>query len=991
MRGMSPQPESPTRGPQRCIGRQRPVSRCFGVVLLLILAQSVLIVAPTCASAADRKQQLTEARKLWQKGNYDEALELYEAMRPAGTDLPAIAIGQSRCLEAQGEWDRAEEVLEGAVRRVPDNAPLLARIGEVHLARGRYDLCAKAVEQALEIDADLPAVRLLQADLWTATGNLKKADDGYRWFVRYYNKAQPTDAETLMLVARGSAQYARWHGVSQVFNFVVNTLCPDALKDDPDCWQAHYMSGMLLLEKFNRPQAIPDLRNALTINPRASEVQAALAQAALQEHSLADADQFANRALEMNVNQIAALLVRADLRLDEGDLEEATHCIDRALTVNPRDERALARRAALFLLQDGIPSDEEFDELFGKLDKISEARLSHPSRFSALVTDLAKQNPHPGVFLGALGEKLEARKKYGPAERCYRQAVASMPQLSGPRTDLGLLYMRIGKNAEASKILDKAFDADPYHVRVSNMRKVLKLLDGYETIMTDHFVIRVDGQADRILGRYMAEYLEEQYPIIVKQFGFEPPTRTQFEIFNKAKGLSAHQWFSARMVGLPWIQTIGASTGMIVALASPTATDKPFNWARVVRHEFVHIVTLQQTDFNIPHWYTEALAVGVEGFPRPEDWNQLLLKRSAEGTLLDLETINRGFTHPKSPDDWTLAYCQSQLYSQYLTERFGADANSRLLDAFRENLTTEAAIEKVFRVDRVDFESGYRKYINAILSQLKSGGREEPVTLEDAEAAHEADPDSVPTAARYAQELMKAGRRKEARALAEEALEKNRSEPLAAVVMAQLELRGEDPESAARWLEPALDPDHPHPRVLETLAEVRIRQEKPAEAAELYVLGLKHEPGRVAWLKSLAAALLITGDTARLKETLEKIALIDGEDASVRQKLARMSLDEKKYEDAVRFGRMALEVDVVDLDTHRILGEAYGALGEAARSAAEWSVALELKPDDPELIVELARSEAAAGRQEAAIKRVDELLSRRPDFAPAQNLRQKLK
>ena len=31
------------------------------------------------------------------------------------------------------------------------------------------------------------------------------------------------------------------------------------------------------------------------------------------------------------------------------------------------------------------------------------------------------------------------------------------------------------------------------------------------------------------------------------------------------------------MVGLPWIQTIGASTGMIVALASPTAVDKPFN------------------------------------------------------------------------------------------------------------------------------------------------------------------------------------------------------------------------------------------------------------------------------------------------------------------------------------------------------------------------------------------------------------------------------
>src|SRR6185369_12870205 len=122
-----------------------------------------------------------------------------------------------------------------------------------------------------------------------------------------------------------------------------------------------------------------------------------------------------------------------------------------------------------------------------------------------------------------LGSKLELRKKFDLAERCYRQAIVSMPQLSAPRSDLGMLYMRVGRNGEAGKILDKAFEADPYHVRVSNMRKVLKVLDGYESIETEHFVIRVDGQADRILGRYMARYLEEIYPELVRQFGFEPP------------------------------------------------------------------------------------------------------------------------------------------------------------------------------------------------------------------------------------------------------------------------------------------------------------------------------------------------------------------------------------------------------------------------------------------------------------------------------------
>lgn len=966
------------------------ISRLFCVFPGIVLFFAVLDVSMGATIAADRPALIAEARQHFQKGRYAEAIELYDELEQGESDGPLIAVGKSRCLEAQGEWKLAAEVLEAASSTHPNDALLLARIAEVHLARGEYELCEKAVERALAIDAELPAARIVQADLWTATGMLKQADDGYRWFVRYYNKAQPTDADTLMLVARGSAQYARWHSVSQVFDFVVNTLCPDALKDDPDCWQADFMSGMLLLEKFNRPQALPDLRKALTINPRASDVHAALAQAALQDHSLADAEQFASRALEINPVHIPALLVRADLRLDDGDLKGATECVDQALSVNPHDERALARRATIFLIEDGPPSDADLDELFGNLDNISDAKLSQSTRFSSLVSELTQQNRHPGVFLGALGQKLEARKKYDLAEKCYRQAVASMPQLSAPRTDLGMLYMRIGRNADASKILDKAFDADPYHVRVSNMRKVLKLLDGYETITTDHFVIRVDGQADRILGRYMAEFLEEQYPILVEKFGFEPPARTQFEIFNKAKGLSAHQWFSARMIGLPWVQTIGASTGMIVALASPTATEKPFNWARVVRHEFVHIVTLQQTRFNIPHWYTEALAVGSEGYPRPEEWNQLLLARSAAGTLMNLDNINLGFIRPKTPDDWTLAYCQSQLYSQYLADRFGPDANARLLNAFRENLTTEAAIEKVCQVDKADFEKGYQEYLKKIISQLKQSQREVPMTLDEAEKAHLADPESASLAARYALELLKANRRKEARKLAEIAIDKNRAEPLAAVVLAQLELRSEDYGGAAKWLDAALDRDRPHPRVLESLADVRMRQEKPAEAAELYRLGLKHEPERVAWLKGLASALLRTGETRRLKEVLKKITTIDGEDATVRQKLTRMALDEKKYDEAIRYGRMALEIDVVDVDTHRMLAQAYAFTGQPEKSVAEWATAAELKPDDLDLVLSLAQAEAAAGRKEAAIRRLDELITKHSEFAPARKLRKTL-
>ena len=61
--------------------------------------------------------------------------------------------------------------------------------------------------------------------------------------------------------------------------------------------------------------------------------------------------------------------------------------------------------------------------------------------------------------------------------------------------------------------------------------------------------------------------------------------------------------------------------------ANEAEARRQVNWARVLTHELVHVVTLQQTQFNIPHWFTEGLAVGCENHPRPAEWNKLLAAR----------------------------------------------------------------------------------------------------------------------------------------------------------------------------------------------------------------------------------------------------------------------------------------------------------------------------------------------------------------------------
>src|SRR5205085_2543492 len=146
----------------------------------------------------------------------------------------------------------------------------------------------------------------------------------------------------------------------------------------------------------------------------------------------------------------------------------------------------------------------------------------------------------------------------------------------------------------------------------------------------------------------MLPYLEDIYAKLAEKFSYRPPERILIELFNN------HEMFSGRLVALPDLHTIGASTGRIVALVSPNGRDirRPFNWARVLRHELVHVFNLEQTRFQTPHWLTEGLAVMQEGYPRPQLWNELLAERVPDGPLMTLDNIDLGFIRPKSPLDW---------------------------------------------------------------------------------------------------------------------------------------------------------------------------------------------------------------------------------------------------------------------------------------------------------------------------------------------------
>jgi cellulose synthase operon protein C len=844
---------------------------------------------------------LPEARKRWLHGNYEEAQKLYEELGRAEKTKTAGILGLSRALQSQGNYEKALSLIDKAVTEDSKQAELLARQAELLYLRGRLTDAEKSANAAVDLDKNQFLARWVRGQIYRDRGDLDKADQEFRWFVRTYSERSEKDndiknPDELLLVGLAGGENARFNNLSDQYEFILKEVYGDALKYDKDFWFAELEAGLLLLEKYNRGEALAAFDKALAINPNAAEALVGKGRSALSKLDIKDAETLAEQALKINPHLPEALRLRADLYLSVGNVPGALKELEEARAANRVDEETLARIAACYFLQH---KNQEFD---------------------SLAVEVAKNDSKPAVFYFEVGERLEERRWYDDAEKFYKKAADLRPKLPWPRNSLGLLYMRLGRETEAREILNKALDLDPFNVRVSNSLKVLRHLEKYETLKTAHFELRFDPKNDAVLARYMADYLEDIYADLSRKFNHEIKGLILIELFNN------HEMFSGRTIALPDLHTIGACTGKMIAMVSPSGKriSKPFNWGRVLRHEIVHIFNLDQTRFLVPHWFTEGLAVMNEGYPRPQIWNQLLAERVPAGNLMNLDNIDLGFIRPKSPLDWNMAYCQSQIYIQYLIEKYGIEKVGEMLIAFRDGLDAQAALAKVCMVDKPAFEKGYKEYIGNVAKTLKAKAAEKPMTFAQLKEAHEKDPENIDLTARLAESSLKRGKI-EARRLAEAVLAVKENHPLASLVKAKLLLNAGDAEGARDLLKKAADQEgSPDPKVLLELGKSYYEQGDLPHALEMFEQGHKAEPYDSQWLVQLVRVHAQLGDKEKQIAALKELVPLDADDLENRKRLARLLLDNDNAAEAEKYAREALEIDIKDKEARATLLMALG-------------------------------------------------------------------
>ncbi len=880
---------------------------------LLVVLGIVLLF--TQSSSADKpepsKKQPTnpfaEARQRLLRGNYDEAIAAYEAGAKKDEALrPLAAIGISQAYRATGGTDKALTILSEALKAKLGNANLHSERANLFYELGRWDEATIDIDAALAKNPDHLLARWTQARILQDRGELDAADKAIRSIVRYYTARSNgdndiTDPDELLVIAEAGAENARWHNLSKQFNFILNEVIHDALKADPDLWQAEVQAGSMLLEKYNRPDAVEAFDKALKINPKAVTALVGKGQAAMLKFDLKEVDHYADQALKINPNHAAALRLKADLDLVASDWKAAETKLDAARKTNPRDAATLGKLSGVYRLQ------------------------RRTADFDKIVKEAENYDKKPGVFYYELGETLEERRRYTQADGYYRKAAELRPMLAGPRTGLGMLQLRLGNEKEGRVLLTKAFDADPFNVRVANSLKVLKHLDGYATITTPHYELRYDATKDKILAEFIAEYLEETHAELKKQFGYEPPGRVLIEVFN------SHEMFSGRTVGLPDLHTIGACTGKVVVMASPKAkgVKKPFHWGRVIRHELTHIFNLAQTDFQCPHWLTEGLAVRNENLVRSPTWTVILRDHFVANTLFNLDTVMYGFVRPKTPDEWTLAYAQSQLYVEYLTKTHGEASVGKLLTAYREGMDTAEALKSACGVEKAVFEAGYRAHVEAIVKPyiLKAAKRteEKQRSFDELVKLNQDEPDNLEVAAQLAELYLRRNKAADARKLVEGVLAKEKNHPLASMVKARLLMRSGDDDAALVVLEElqaARPDDH---RLLLALARIYTEAKDFVSAAKVLEHGRKVAPIDGDWSEQLVRIYKASDNTEKLIEVMTELLNTDPDELDGRVQLAKISLEAERFPDAERIAKDALQIDVTNRDARTVLMDALKA------------------------------------------------------------------
>ena len=441
--------------------------------------------------------------------------------------------------------------------------------------------------------------------------------------------------------------------------------------------------GRLMHERFNNTDAANLFTEALQKDPKDAQAYYGLA--------LVSADGFDNKAIEyvtkameLDPNLFEARELLANLLLEDSDEEKAFAEADAALKISPEALDAMAIHAAIEILADRSP-----DAWFEKIRQV---------------------NPAYGPGYALVAHHLVLNRRYEDGIVFYRKAIEADPRLWSARSQLGINLMRLGQEDEPKQQLEMCYDNGYRNAATVNS---LRLLDSYKNFVTfkdDTTILKLHKKEADLLRPYFEAEMKRAIATYEKKYKMKLPGPVQVEVYPD------HEDFAVRTMGMPGLGALGVTFGEVIAMDSPSGRPPgEFHWASTLRHEMSHVFILTATNFRVPRWFTEGLAVHEETEASPEWGDRMtpdILAAIQAKKLLPVADLDRGFIRPEYPNQVIVSYYQAGRICDYIQSRWGADKLLDMVHSFADRKSTPEVIKQDLGMAPEEFDKQFLEWLD---------------------------------------------------------------------------------------------------------------------------------------------------------------------------------------------------------------------------------------------------------------------------------------
>lgn len=435
--------------------------------------------------------------------------------------------------------------------------------------------------------------------------------------------------------------------------------------------------GRLFLDRFNAPEAAKLFNEALGIQPNQADALLGLAQVAADNFD-AQASYFAHKALEADPHMVAAQELLARLALEDNNAAKAAAEAHKALDMSANDAQAKAILATIDWLNDKT---------------------------------VTPWDPHDGPAYETAARIFVLNRRYEEGIQLFRKAIALQPDLWSARSQLGINLMRLGREDEARAELEMCFEN---HYRDAATVNTLRLMDSYKnfvTYKTDRTILRLHKKEAELLHPYFEAQMLQALNTYDKKYGYHLDRPVQVEVYPD------HEDFAVRTMGMPGLGALGVTFGYVVAMDSPSGRPPgTFHWASTMWHELSHVYVLNMTNFRVPRWFTEGLAVHEETAASPEWGDRLdphVIMAIKDKKLLPVAELDRGFVHPEYPTQVVVSYFEAGRMCDFINREWGWPKLLAMIHDFAGGASTPEVIQKELGVKPQEFDERFMAALTA--------------------------------------------------------------------------------------------------------------------------------------------------------------------------------------------------------------------------------------------------------------------------------------